>query len=128
MRKNITPRQRLALEKLIASGDRTEAAKAAGVSRQTVHRWMREETFRAALADAEALAVEALSRALLGLATQALATLRAAMADEGVAAGTRVKAADVTLARLVTVRELAALEMRLTELERRIQGEHETST
>ena len=44
----LSPAQELALGALMAGGRVTEAADAAGVSRSTLHRWMREPVFLAA--------------------------------------------------------------------------------
>jgi hypothetical protein len=41
--------QRLAVEALVAGKNRTEAAEAAGVTRKTVHRWLHDPVFLAAL-------------------------------------------------------------------------------
>jgi hypothetical protein len=73
-RRNATARQELALEALLAGATVTDAASAAGVSRQTVHRWLaapafvaelrtrRDELRSALLGRLEALAVRAVER------------------------------------------------------------------
>ncbi len=119
MPENLTLKQRKAVAALLTEPDTTAAAKAAGVSRDTVYRWLTEPAFQAALRDAEAGALAAVSRSLVRLAERAAATLDGAMTDPEAASGTKVRAADIVLARLLQVRELVALETRVAELEAR---------
>jgi transposase-like protein len=51
---SVTPKQRRAIEALVIGSSIVAAAKAAGVSRQTVHTWMRQVGFAEALEAAEA--------------------------------------------------------------------------
>lgn len=118
MSENITPRKRKAIETLLTCGDLSQAAAAANVSRTTVYRWLKQETFKLALTDAESEAIASLSRALVGLGERATKTLQAAMDDPlPTAAGARVRAADIVLARLLQLRELYSLESRIAALE-----------
>jgi len=41
--KDLTPKQRKAIEVLVTSGNVTEASAAAGVSRETIYTWMRTD-------------------------------------------------------------------------------------
>ena len=122
MSENVTPRQRRAIEALTTTGQVTDAAKAAKVARRTVYRWMREDAFRGALAEAEAEALAALSRELVGMGTDATATIRATMADKTASPTVRLRAADIVLGRLLQLRELVALEDRVQALEDKIGG------
>jgi transposase-like protein len=54
MSDSVTPKQRRAIEALVIGSSVTAAAKAAGVTRQTVHTWMRQVGFAEALEAAEA--------------------------------------------------------------------------
>lgn len=114
----LTPKQRKAVEALLVTGDVTAAAKEAGVSRESLYRWLKQSVFLEAVREAEARALDELSRLLVRLGRSAATTLAKAMSDADVPAATRVRAADVTLARLLQLRELATLEARVTELER----------
>lgn len=114
---NLTLKQRKAVTALLTTPDVTAAAKDAGVSRETVYKWMQLPAFQTALHEAEALALAAVSRRLVTLADIATATLEAAMSDAAIPASTRVRAADAVLARLLQVRELVTLEARVRELE-----------
>ncbi len=123
MPQNLTPatlsaKQRTAVDALLATGEVLAASREAGVSRETLHRWLRQPTFLAAVRQAEAAAVDELSRLLVRLGRTAAATLAKAMSDPAVPWATRVRAADASLGRLLQLRELATLEARVTELER----------
>ena len=114
----LSPKQVKAVEALLTTGEVAAAARAAGVSRATLHRWMQEPAFGQAVRDAEARALDELSRLLVRLGRTATATLAKAMGDPLAPWATRVRAADATLGRLLQLRELATLEARVAELER----------
>ena len=114
----LTPKQRRAVAALLSAGDASAACAAAGISRDTLYRWMKQPVFLEAVRTAEADALDDLSRSLVTLGRTATGTLSAAMADEVAPWATRVRAADVTLGRLLQLRELATLEARVAELER----------
>jgi hypothetical protein len=113
----LPPKQLKAVEALLATGEVAAAAREAGVSRATLHRWLAEPAFRAAVREAEAKALDELSRLLIRLGRTA-ATLAKAMSDPAAPWATRVRAADASLGRLLQLRELAVLEARVAELER----------
>lgn len=54
MSDSVTPKQRRAIEALVIGSSIVAASKAAGVTRQTVHTWMRQANFAEALEAAEA--------------------------------------------------------------------------
>ena len=114
---SLTSKQRRAVEALLTTGEVVEASQAAGVSRDTLYRWLKLPTFQQAVRQAEAQALDDLSRLLVRLGRTAVATLATAMSDPTVPPASRVRAADAALARLLQVRELATLEARLTALE-----------
>ena len=116
---NLTPRQRKAVEALLTNGDVSAAAKTAGVSRDTIHRWMHNERFLAALRDLTQQSLESLSRRLVVLADQAVSTLSQALEDTETPAGVKIRAADIILSRLLQLRELSDLEARVAALEER---------
>jgi len=113
----LSGKQRKALEALLHTGEVSHAATAAGVSRDTVYRWMKQPLFAAAVREAEARALDEVSRVLIRLSRSAVGTLAGAMADREAPLGARVRAADITLNRLLQVRELATIEERLAALE-----------
>jgi hypothetical protein len=113
----LSSRQRKAVEALLSTGEPTAAAREAGIARDTLYRWLKEPAFLQAVRDAEAAALDELSRLLVRLGRTAAATLAKAMSDPAVPWATRVRAADASLGRLLQLRELATLEARVTELE-----------
>ena len=119
-RSTLTPRQRKAIEALLTTGDVAAAARDAGISRDSLYRWLKQPAFLAAVREAEAAALDELSRMLVRLGRTATGTLAKAMTDAATPMSTRVRAADVSLSRLLQLRELATLEARVTELERNV--------
>ncbi|MGC4192903.1 MAG: hypothetical protein QM589_17295 [Thermomicrobiales bacterium] len=113
----LSGKQRKALEALLHTGEVSHAATAAGVTRDTIYRWMKQPVFAAAVREAEARALDEVSRVLIRLSRVAVGTLAGAMADREAPLGARVRAADITLNRLLQVRELATIEERLAALE-----------
>ena len=113
----LPPKQRKAIESLLLTGDVATAAESAGVTRNTLYRWLQQPGFRTALRHAEADAIDEVSRVLIRLSKSAVGTLAQAMAERDSPIGPRLRAADITLSRLLQVRELAVLEDRLTALE-----------
>ena len=114
----LTPKQRKAVEALLTSGDITQAAQAAGVARDTLYRWMRQDDFRSALKTAEAASIENLARELVRLGEKAARTLDEAMTAEDATTSARVRAADIVISKLLQLREMVDLEKRLQTLER----------
>jgi phage terminase small subunit len=117
---SLTSKQRKAVDALLSTGEVTAAAKETGVARETLQRWLKQPVFNQAVKDAEARAIDDLSRMLVRLGRTATATLAKAMTDAAVPMTTRVRAADISLSRLLQLRELATLEARVTELERSV--------
>ena len=118
----LTARQNRAILALLSERDTASAAAKAGVSRETIYKWLKQPAFRAALAAAEAEALDSLSRALVALGSQATETLESVMSTPAAPAGVRVRAADVVLARLLQLRELSQLEARVSALEQKLDG------
>lgn len=107
----LNPAQRKAIAALVTEGTITAAAAAVGVSRRTVHRWLQNPDFRAALAAAEGQAMQELSRALVRLSQKAIKVIEGKL-DEG-----ELKAADVNLRHLLKYFEIATIEREIAELE-----------
>ena len=115
--KELSSKQRAAIAALIAGCNHQEAAAKAGVHGNRITEWMREPDFLQALRDAEALALEAVSRDLLALASKARDAIESVL-DGNAADSIKLRAADVVLTKLLAIRELATLEARITNLER----------
>ncbi len=116
--KAITPRQSIAIERLLNGGTVQGAADAAGVSRKTVYKWLSIPAFQEAINNAQAEAMARLSRALIALGGSAVLTLGETMNDHTQPAAVRVRAADIVTNRLLTMRESVEFEARLAELEK----------
>jgi len=121
MTNNLTPPQRKALTALLTSWDTTKAAAVAGVSRDTVYRWMRLPAFREELQTATRASLENLSRGLVTLGSRALEVLEAALDDPKAKHAEKVRAADIILSKILALRELVDLETRISELERTVK-------
>ena len=113
----LTQKHYRAIETLLTSANASEAATAAGVSRDTLYRWLKDDTFKQALTGAEGEALAALSRSLVSMGDTATATLRDAMTGSNTPTGAKIRAADIVLARLLQLRELVTLEDRISRLE-----------
>jgi len=116
--KAITPRQSIAIERLLNGGTVQGAAEAAGVSRKTVYKWLSIPAFQEAINSAQAEAMARLSRALIALGGSAIETLGETMSDKTQSPAVRVRAADIVTGRLLTMRESVEFEARLAELEK----------
>lgn len=119
--KLLSAQQRRAVEALLTHGTVKAAAEAAGVTRKTMYRWQGTPEFIAAVKEAEAAAIEELSRALTGLGREALQALRDALAPTQ-RMNHRLRAAEIALGNLLRVRELVEIEERLARLEAMSNG------
>lgn len=119
----LTSRQRKTVAALLTTGEVSAAAREVGVTRETVHRWLRDPVFLQAVREAETEAIDELSRLLVRLGRTAVATIAKAMSDPVTPAATKVRAADVALSRLLQLRELAQLEARVQALEQAAERE-----
>jgi hypothetical protein len=121
----LTPKQKRAIRALLSTGEIKAAATEADISRDTLYRWLREPVFLGAVRQAEAEALDELSRLLVRLGRTAVGTIARAMSDPETPAATKVRAADVALSRLLQLRELAQLEARVQALEQAVGREGE---
>ena len=114
----LSTKQRRAIDALLCTANTSQAAKVVGVQRSTIYRWMRQEPFQQALAQAEAQALANLSRSLVALSEKATEAF-----DDGLKAKdlrVRIRTADIITQRLLSIRELVDIEARITELENRL--------
>lgn len=119
---NLTPNQVTALAELLAGKSVQAAAKAAGVSRETVHRWLHEPDFRAAQqAGRRQLTQQALSQ-LQSITATAIGVVKELMLDKGKPASVRLRAAQIVIEATVKWLELEDFEARLAALEGRKDG------
>lgn len=118
----LSPSQRRALSALLEERDMRSAAAAAGVGERTLHRWIREEQFSAALQQAQDELFSQVLRRLSHASSQALDALERALREGDTSQ--QVRAADIILGKLLKARELLELEPRLRALENRITVEY----
>lgn len=119
----LTSKQRAAIPVLLTTPSAGKAAEILGIGRATLHRWLREDSFKAALREAEQDSLEALNRAMVGHALKPLGVLIEIMSDPAQPGGVRVRAAAAFLGILLRYRELVVLEQRLTALEQQREGD-----
>src|SRR4051794_5901183 len=91
--RTLSPKQHKAIEALLLTGSVALAAEQAHCTRDSIYRWSKQPEFARALREAEAEALEAVSRRLLRLAFTAVDTLDTAMTDEASPAANRVRGA-----------------------------------
>ena len=115
----LTPEQLRAVVALLEHGDKSKAARSAGVGRTTLYRWLREdENFQAALEEGTRQALKEFSANLVRLAQKAVRTLEAAVdSTDPLHMHHRLRAADIVTNRILAVREAIDLEERLSALE-----------
>ena len=118
----LSPRQRKAIAAMLTEKDTRAAAKAAKVSERQLYRWLSLPAFVAELKSAESAAIEQAVRRLSALSALAVDTLGAAMSDGESSYGVKIRAADIVLSRLVTLKELHDLETRIAALEAKGNG------
>lgn len=118
----LTPKKFAAVVALLSTSNQQEAAAAAGVARCTLVRWMKDETFRVAMVEAEAGAIDQATRRLIGLSDNAINTISVVLTDPNTTPGIRLRAAQTVLEFLLKLRELRNVEQRLVDLESRIFG------
>jgi transposase-like protein len=119
---NLSPKQRKAIESLLTSGTVADAARAAGVTRDSLYRWLKDEHFARALRDAEGLALEGLTRSLTMLGDKAVAALVAVFDDEAAPHAVKLKAAAIVFGNHPTYLQTTALAERISAIEARQDG------
>lgn len=110
-------KQRRAVATLLTSRTIGEAARMADVSERTIHHWLTDDTFRAALVAAEGDAIDRATRRLISLQDSAVDTLASILNDPLSKPTIRLRAAQSVLDYLLKLRELRNIEQRLAALE-----------
>ena len=124
----LTPKQVQAVQALMTCPTITKAAKAAEVGERTLHTWLGEPAFRAALNRAESQALDDAARHLVSLAEKALSVVADIMNNKKTSATVRLRAAGVILDQLLKLYELRNLAQRVELLERQVQREADTES
>jgi transposase-like protein len=95
-----------------------EAARAVGISPNTLLRWMKEPEFKAAYREARRTAFSQSTARLQQASGAAVTTLLKIMLDANAPSGPRLRAVEIVLAQTAQAIEIEDIEVRLTELER----------
>ena len=107
-----------AIVALLTQRNVEEAARAVGVSANTLLRWMKEPDFQAAYREARRAAYSQAVAKLQQGATAAATTLFKVMLDQETPASVRVRAAEAIMNHSSKAIEIEDVEARVTELER----------
>lgn len=118
----LSVKQRAAVDALLAHGDQTQAARAAGVNQRTLRRWMHEPDFAAALTQAQDTVLDKVTADLVRAAGGAVALLADTVDNTDAALGLRLQAARTLLDAALRWRELRSIEQRLQALEDALGG------
>ena len=108
-----------AVAALLTQRNVEEAARAAGIGKQTLNRWMKLPEFQAAWREARRAVVSQSSARLQQASGAAVSTLLKIMLDANAPASARVRAADRVLDRAQQGFESEDIEVRVAALERR---------
>jgi hypothetical protein len=121
MSDHVAVRGKVAAAAALAGGKtKADAARAAGVTTRTIHRWLQDDDFRGQVAERRAELLDQALGALSEAAGEAVATLREALSappSQARATGARVAAARAILSMLVPLKEVLDIEERLVALE-----------
>jgi hypothetical protein len=115
--KNLTPRQRKAIEALLAGAKLNEAAVAAGVHPRTLSRWKEQEAFAFHLRRLSTLAVKDAATRLTGGMDAMLDVLQEVALDDEAPRHVRIRAALGWIDRQTKLVEVADILERLESLE-----------
>lgn len=118
MSDNLTARQYLAIDAMLAGSGHEEAAAAAGVTSRTLRRWRSSPVFRTELTTRATESLDDTTRQLSAAAGEAARVMRAVVVDDGASTALRLRAADLILSHNRRQKELELLQ-RLDELEAR---------
>ena len=107
-----------AIAALLSYRNVEEAARAVGISANTLLRWMKEPEFDAAYREARRTAFSQSIARLQQASSAAVTTLLKIMTDPNASSSARVRAAEVVLERTARAIEIEAIDVRGAELER----------
>jgi hypothetical protein len=107
-----------AIAALLSHRNLEEAARAVGISANTLLRWTKEPEFDAAYREARRTAFSQSLARLQQASSAAVTTLLKIMTDPTASSSTRVRAAEVVLERTAKAIEIEDIDVRVAELER----------
>jgi hypothetical protein len=115
---DLSDKQRRAIAALLSEPTTKKAAEAAKVGETTIHRWLNDPIFSAALKESRERVFESRLAALQGVSGQAVETLLEVMNDKTAQPSARVSAAKCVLELAVKGRDQLELSERLAYLEK----------
>ena len=115
----LSPKQHVAINALLAQSGVDSAAKQAGVTQRTLYRWLDEPAFRFVLNSALDKSLDAAARGLVRLTEKAIRTVENVLDDSELHPATRLRAADMVLVNVLKLFELRTLAQRVAALEDR---------
>ena len=107
-----------AIAALLSRRNAEEAARAVGISANTLLRWIKDPEFDAAYQEARRTAFSQSIALLQDASGAAVKTVLKIMLDSNVSAGTRLRAAEVVLGQGAKAFEMEGIEARVAQLER----------
>jgi hypothetical protein len=113
----LPPKQLRAIESLLAGRTKIEAAAQAGVSYRTLHRWLQDPTFRAALTTASDATFADATHRLTGVLDEAVTVLAKVMNNEQAKEADRLRAASLIISRSLDLIQQKQILDRVTALE-----------
>jgi hypothetical protein len=119
---NLRTNQQRAITAPMTSPTIEKAARAAGVSKATMFRWLAEDDFSKALREASSSLLEGAVATLQAGSSEAVEALRGVLADKLATDAAKVSAARTILDMALRCREMFEVEQRLAELEQRIEA------
>ena len=120
--KKLTPRQNRALGALLVGASQQEAAGVAGVTEQTIYRWLSKDvTFSNDLARRSNEAVKDATRRLATSLNMAVDVFQATMLDESLSQSLRLRAANYAATHALKLLEMSEVLTRLETLENALQ-------
>jgi hypothetical protein len=123
--KGLTPQQEKAVAALLSYATVTKAAEAVGVSETTLWRWQQEPAFKEAYTETRRQSVANAMGLLQKASGAATATLISIMQDDKAPHSVRVNAAGKVLDYALQVVEWEEIELRLEDMEQRLQEQLE---
>lgn len=117
----LTPKQELLIEALLAGHNITLAAKVSGVADKTARRWLKLPHFKAAYKAAQKQVFDQALQGLMFKVEKAIHTLDRSMDSEDAPPGVQVRAAQLILEQAINVHKAEELEQRVIHLEERLK-------
>ncbi|MCI0580502.1 MAG: hypothetical protein L0332_23425 [Chloroflexi bacterium] len=119
-KRDLSPKQRQAIQSLLAGRTKSQTAAGVGVTRRTLSRWLADPTFRAALSAATDDALANAARRLAAALDDAVAVLAEVMSNKDARDPDRLRAAGLVIHRGLDLIQQKELIERIAALEAKI--------